>query len=202
MSDTTISAKTLRSMDNVIRDFKKEKVSDQVDLQSAFSTAINGWADKKERILNTFHGLPVTDQIFFVASDNASDRTAFMADVLADLREGEDWLVLVCSSASDINEGICADLEKELAIKATSGSMISRINDCLIEADRRHMRVLVFVDDVADTQPMRAFAHVFQMEISRNRPLYFIGAGTEKDINELSSEKDVAFLYRVPKIKL
>ena len=49
---------------------------------------------------------------------------------------------------------------------------------------------------------MRSFAHMFQIECARNRPIFFLGTGLYENIEALSDENDLTFLHRAPCIVL
>lgn len=179
---------------------------------------------EKERILNTFNLPPVTDQLFLIMGVRGAGKTVLMNTIANELEQDENWIVLRESASSDINRSIYADLYHQvhrrtnaeiervsIAVQGTGISfdkkgpdenIISLIDDLLVKIDKKGKRVLVAVDEVTNSLQMRDFAHMFQIECSRDRMIFFLGTGLYENIKALSDEEDLTFLHRAPKIEL
>ena len=63
-------------------------------------------------------------------------------------------------------------------------------------------RVLVTVDEAANSQHMRVFVSAFQILIRQDLPIFLLMTGLYDNIRSLQDEKTLTFLYRAPKIEL
>lgn len=181
---------------------------------------------EKQRVLDTFREEPVTDQLFLITGVRGCGKTVFMNGVAAELEKNTDWIVLRESATADISRAVLADLAEKLKLKrhrpikqaavtiagsgvnlefeadTTPENVISRVDEALRQAADKGKKVLVVVDEVSNTPQMKDFSHLFQIEISQGRPLYFLGTGLYENVQELSDEKDLTFLHRAPRIEL
>ena len=178
---------------------------------------------ERERIINTFTLDPITDQMFLITGVRGVGKTVLMNAAAHSLEEQDEWIVLWESSAEDINESIYSDLYHKLRRgsmgigqmsvsfgganvsverKSPQENTVSQIDELLEKADKKKKKVLVVIDEVTNTPQMRSFAHMFQIECARNRPIFFLGTGLYENIEALSDENDLTFLHRAPRIVL
>lgn len=178
---------------------------------------------ERERILNTFTLDPITDQMFLITGVRGVGKTVLMNAAAHSLEEENEWIVLWESSAEDINESIYSDLYHKLRKgamgigqmsvsfgganvsverKSPQENIVSRIDELLEKVGKKKKKILVVIDEVTNTPQMRSFAHMFQIECARNRPIFFLGTGLYENIEALSDENDLTFLHRAPRIVL
>ena len=63
-------------------------------------------------------------------------------------------------------------------------------------------RLLICVDEVANTQGMREFASAFQILIRKDLPVFLLMTGLFDNLRKLQHEKTLTFLYRAPRIDM
>lgn len=174
-------------------------------------------------VLSTFMEKPVTDQIYLVTGIRGSGKTVFMNQIANTLEQRNNWIILRESATSEINQMIYSDLFHQLkrhdvsvqeltvslagngisaAFKEPETNVVTQIDEILKALQKKEKNVLVVVDEVTKTPQMKDFSHMFQIEISRQRPLFFIGTGLYENLQALSNEADLTFLHRAPKIVL
>ncbi|MGI6177189.1 MAG: AAA family ATPase [Eubacterium sp.] len=177
----------------------------------------------KTHVIETFTLDPVTDQLFLITGVRGSGKTVFMNTIANTLEAEKDWVVLRESSESDIVNDIYSDLYRilnphsselqQLSVsvagtgisvtkKEPPANVITLIDDLLERLEKKGKKVLVTIDEVTNTSQMKRFSHMFQIECSRARQIYFLGTGLYENIRLLSDGKDMTFLHRAPKIVL
>lgn len=67
---------------------------------------------------------------------------------------------------------------------------------------KHNKRLLITIDEVANTESMRYFAGSFQIFIRQNLPVFLLITGLYENIDSLQNEDNLTFLYRAPKIFL
>lgn len=73
----------------------------------------------------------------------------------------------------------------------------------MLETLKKHgKKVLITIDEAANTKEMRTFISAFQILIRKDLPVFLIMTGLYENINALQNEKNLTFLYRAPKIEL
>lgn len=177
----------------------------------------------RQLVIDTFDLDPITDQLFLITGVRGSGKTVFMNTIAKQLQETENWIVLSESASSDITNMLYSDLYNQLkskrphvkdvsisiggasisvSNKEPSENVITKIDELLTRVEKQNKKVLVLIDEVVNTPQMKEFSHMFQIEIGRNRSIFFLGTGLYENIFALSNEKDMTFLHRAPKIVL
>lgn len=179
--------------------------------------------EEYDKIITTFTGLPVTDQIYIITGLRGSGKTVLFTSVIKELKSREDWIVIQLNTYDDMSEAFYSELyyalkaygvsvtaefgipeiaRVSLTSNAPRRTTSSLIRELLKSAEKRQKNVLVAVDDISKSSEIKRFLKTFQGLISEDLPLYFLGTGTTENIDELQNAKDLTFLYRAPRITL
>ena len=67
---------------------------------------------------------------------------------------------------------------------------------------KKGKKVLISIDEVTNNEYMRVFASAFQILVRKNLPVFLLMTGLYENINSLQNEKNLTFLYRMPRIEL
>lgn len=178
--------------------------------------------DLTEKILSTFTEDPVTDQLFVITGIRGSGKTVLMSTIANKLEKEKDWYVERCISTRDIIRDLAADLygrmfEKteisasvgipgigtvNIGGKAHEKTDVTRIREALRAIDEKHKKLLIIIDELANTPQMQEFSSVFQSLVGENLPVYFLGTATPENMDALKNVRFLTFLYRAPRIEM
>lgn len=88
----------------------------------------------------------------------------------------------------------------------TSGRQLKDPEDAISEIlkglQKDGRRLLITVDEATNTEHMRAFASTYQNLIGQKLPVYMLMTGLYENISNLRNEKNLTFLYRMPRMQL
>lgn len=176
------------------------------------------------RIIEDFTDNDPSQVIYMISGVRGTGKTVFMNDIANRLRKDPDWIVVELSSESDLLLDLVSELSSnnELSRKFHNAKInlsfwgfgleienttpISNIKVALTKMletlSKDGKRLLVTIDEVTSTKPMREFASVFQILIRQNLPIFLLMTGLFENIRELQDEKSLTFLYRAPRIDL
>lgn len=178
-------------------------------------------APEEDEIYTTFTEEPVTDQIHVITGVRGAGKTVAMTSLCEKIGTLPDWIVIKISPVDDILDALLKTLANnslihKLGIRAkfsisVPGISVSlenagvqqnttdAIDKMLAEIDKKHVKVLVAIDEVTDTPQMRAFISAFQLFITNNRPIYFLATALFTEIDRLQNVHNLTFLYRAPR---
>ena len=63
-------------------------------------------------------------------------------------------------------------------------------------------RLLITIDEAANSENIRIFASSFQIFLRRDYPIYLLMTGLYENLYDLQNDKSLTFLYRAPKLML
>ena len=179
--------------------------------------------DQVEKVVNTFTMEPVTDQIFMITGIRGAGKTVFMTSIANGLESRDDWMVIRCTPTGDILGFIASELARlsvtnqfnlqieiplpfsgrvELSKQQAYDNNLSIIDRTLDYLLKHGKHLLVTIDEVTNTEQMKEFASAFQILIGKKYPIFFLGTGLYKNIQELKNEPNMTFLYRAPRINI
>lgn len=161
------------------------------------------------------------NQCFMLMGMRGSGKTVTMTAIERRINEYDDWLIVRLNPERNMLESLVAKLYDSrqyltkfidadvnlskfgIGVNISSKSPVADIESALEiilkEIQRRNQRLLVTVDEVSNTAPMKEFASTFQMLIREDLPIFLIMAGLYENIHNLEDEKNLTFLYRTPK---
>ena len=176
---------------------------------------------EEESIYETFTEEPVTDQIHVLMGVRGSGKTVAMTSLCERIDALPNWIVIKISPIDDILDALlkilihnptihklCIQAKLNVSIPGFSLSIgstkpeqntVDAIDKILKEAGERNLKILIAIDEVTDTQQMRAFISAFQLFITNNRPIFFLATALFDEIDRLQNVHNLTFLYRAPK---
>lgn len=181
-------------------------------------------AAQSQQVIDSFLGQPSTQQIYMVTGIRGSGKTVFMTEIAHKLAAQKDWISIELNPERDLLTSLAAKLssENELArifqsaeinlsvfgfgLEVKGVAPITEIETALekmlLSLKKKGKRVLISIDEVTNTDQMRAFAAAFQIFLRQDLPVYLLMTGLFENISALQNEKSLTFLYRAPKIHL
>lgn len=175
-------------------------------------------------ILDAFTSDPINQQMFAITGVRGAGKTVLMSEISNILRNREDWIVVDLNSSADLlytllaklySNSICASIIKTAKINLSFFGFGLEIDGTIPVTDaetaiikilnhlKKHdKRLLITIDEIANTESMRYFAGSFQIFIRQDLPVFLLITGLYENIDSLQNEDNLTFLYRAPKIFL
>ena len=177
-----------------------------------------------DTIISTFDAEHPVSQTYLIDGVRGSGKTVLMTAISRELAEDGDWII--------VNLNATQDLMEEFAVKLTdacrllpdflrSGFSVSAfgigvgvnadsslrnsssiLNDLLRTLTKKQKKILVTIDEVANTESMRHFASEFQIFVRNDYPVYLLMTGLYENIYAIQNDPALTFLLRSPKMHL
>lgn len=180
---------------------------------------------QSSEIIEGFRAEPSPSQVYMITGVRGSGKTVFLSEVEDQFRHDDDWLVFDLSIETDMLNAFAAKLYNEknarnLFMKADLnlsyfgfgieinskeppitdlGTAIEEMLEIMVKHQKK---ILITIDEAANSVSMRQFASEFQILLRRRFPVYLLMTGIYENIYELQNVKTLTFLYRAPKIQL
>ncbi|MBO4374729.1 MAG: ATP-binding protein [Lachnospiraceae bacterium] len=176
------------------------------------------------QILDTFRSDTPSSMTYILTGVRGCGKTVLMTSISESLKREKDWITLELNPERDLLTHLAASLyaipefrkifvEVGLDFSALGlGVSLENsvpVSDAEVAVDRMlsyikktNKRLLITIDEAANTANMRVFAASYQIFIRKNYPLYLLMTGLYENIYTLQNEKSLTFLYRAPKIIL
>ena len=177
-----------------------------------------------ERILFEFCQERPSNRINLVTGVRGCGKTVFITDIANRLREKEDWVVINLNPKRDLLVGLAAKLDSNsllhhlfrkaeinlsafgIGVGMRGVPAISDIEEALIRMlqslKKSGKRVLVTIDEVTNSQELRAFTSAFQIFLREDLPVFLLMTGLYKHIDSLRNADGMTFLERAPRTVL
>lgn len=178
----------------------------------------------ENEIIDSFTAEETTQQAFMIVGVRGSGKTVFMSDVTRRIKKEPGWKIAELSSEGAVLEKLGSSLAAEnslaeifqsaainlsffgFGLEVKGSAPITSIEVALtkmLESIKQHgQRVLVTIDEVIRSDGMREFASTFQLFVRKGLPVYLLMTGLYENIEELQNEKNLTFLYRMPRIPM
>lgn len=180
--------------------------------------------DEIANIINDFTSEYPPRKNTMIIGVRGSGKTVFMTEVSDRLKAMEDWIVIKLNPTRNLLEDLLHKLANHK--KVSSIVSISKINlsffginvelkdeypitnievaiqEILEQIKKQKKKVLITVDEVSNTIQAKEFFGSYQIFLSEKLPLFFLGTGLYENVQRLKNEKDMTFLYRMPRIEL
>ena len=175
-------------------------------------------------IIRVFRAEPPAQQAYIITGVRGAGKTVFMTEAVRRLEKWSDWITVELNPERDLLTGLAAKLASEYALASIfRGAKIdlsffgfgveladaSPITDIEVALSRmlsslkkNGKKVLIAIDEVSNSQNMRAFAHAFQIFVRQEQPVCLLMTGLYDNIYTLQNEKTMTFLYRATKLHL
>lgn len=181
-------------------------------------------SQEKEKILEMFTELPVTDQLYVLLGVRGSGKTVTMTDLCDDFEKLNNWIVVKISPVENILDALYQILYHDARVhtlhtdtsvalslpmvnismneKAPAENTTKAIDNILSALDKKGLNVLVAIDKVTNTAQMRAFISAFQIFVTNRRPIFFLATALFEEMEALRDVRNLTFLYRAPRLIL
>lgn len=176
-----------------------------------------------DEIIRNFSSDPSPSQIYMITGVRGSGKTVLLTEIEDHFRE-QDWIVFDLSVESDLLSSFAAKLYNEQRLrglfeKARFNFSIlgfgveirdvppitdlgTAIEEMLRIVKRQNKKILIAIDEAANSASMRQFVSEYQILLRNKYPVYLLMTGLYENIYELQNVKTLTFLYRAPKITL
>ena len=177
-----------------------------------------------EKIVGDFCRKKPANYINLITGIRGSGKTVFLTEVANRIKQKDDWVVinlnperdLLSSFAAKLNSyahlsKIFRDAEINLEFFGFGLSVITAppitdieeaLSRMLLALKKHNKRVLVTIDEVSNTNNIRAFASSFQIFLREDLPVFLLMTGLFKNVNNLKNAKGMTFLERAPRTVL
>lgn len=153
-----------------------------------------------------------------------SGKTVMMTNIAEEMRRNTDWIVIELNPMRDLLVSLAAKiygipkmharfLEARLDFSAfglgvsiENASPVTDIENALErmleQVKLAGKRLLITLDEAANSEYVRIFASSFQIFLRHDYPIYLLMTGLYENLYDLQNEKLLTFLYRAPKLVL
>ncbi len=176
------------------------------------------------QIIESFNAEIPSNQIFMITGVRGSGKTVMMTNIADEIRADESWIVVELNPMRDLLQSLAAKIygipemharflkarldfsafglgvSIEDAVPVTDiESVIERM---LEQIQQDGKRLLITIDEAANSENIRIFASSFQIFLRRDYPIYLLMTGLYENLHDLQNDKSLTFLYRAPKLML
>ncbi len=177
-----------------------------------------------DEIIDTFNSENPSSPVYMLSGIRGSGKTVMMASVAEEFRKDSSWLVIGLNVNRDMLTSLAARLYDEpllkpmimemkidlsilgIGVSVEKSNKISDVDSAIIQllkiVKKLNKKVLVTIDDVGNSEQMRAFCSAFTIFITEGYPISLLMTGIYENILELQNEKTLTFLYRTPRIEM
>ncbi len=153
-----------------------------------------------------------------------SGKTVMMTNIAEEMRRNTDWIVIELNPMRDLLVSLAAKiygipkmharfLEARLDFSAfglgvsiENAAPVTDIENALErmleQVKLAGKRLLITLDEAANSEYVRIFASSFQIFLRHDYPIYLLMTGLYENLYDLQNEKLLTFLYRAPKLVL
>lgn len=175
------------------------------------------------KIINDFCSQNAVPMSYMIIGARGTGKTVLMHEMANRFETFPEWVVIRMNPNMDMLDSLMKKLAghkkvtpviKSMQINLSffkigiemSSNQIRDVEDAITEILRglkkKEKRLLVIVDEATNTPSMRAFASAYQNLIGQKLPVYLLMTGLFENISNLKNEKNLTFLYRMPRIHL
>ncbi len=178
---------------------------------------------EENKILNDFCSPLGTIKSYMILGARGVGKTVLMHEMANRFETFPDWVVVRMNPNVDMMAALVKKLSghkkvmsliKSVGINLSFFNIDLKISDSSIKdeedavteilkaLEKDSKRLLIIVDEATNTDYMRIFASAYQNLIGQRLPVYLLMTGLYENINSLKNEKNLTFLYRMPRIIL
>lgn len=165
------------------------------------------------QIIESFNAEIPSNQIFIMMTNIADEIRADESWIVVELNPMRDLLQSLAAKIYGIPEMHARFLKARLDFSAFGlGVSIedavpvtdieSVIERMLEQIQQDGKRLLITIDEAANSENIRIFASSFQIFLRRDYPIYLLMTGLYENLYDLQNDKSLTFLYRAPKLML
>ena len=173
-------------------------------------------------IVETFNSETPSTHIFLIIGARCTGKTVLMTSVSHELREQPEWIHIDLNAEGNILNSLASNLYKltkskfpkvkfSFSVKGVGVSLEKEEKYYDVQADidemlgilaKKNIRVLITLDEAANSKDIREFTTYFQHSIREKLPVFVIMTGLYKNIRALQNNRSQTFLKRAPRIIL
>ncbi len=153
-----------------------------------------------------------------------SGKTVMMTNIAEEMRRNTDWIVIELNPMRDLLVSLAAKIYSipkmharflearldfsafGLGVSIENASPVTDIENALErmleQVKLAGKRLLITLDEAANSEYVRIFASSFQIFLRHDYPIYLLMTGLYENFYDLQNEKLLTFLYRAPKLVL
>ena len=179
--------------------------------------------DEEGRILNEFCAENAPPMSYMILGARGMGKTVLMHELANRFESFAEWVVVRMNPNMDLTDSLMRKLSghkkvspiiKSAKINLSFFSLsvqmpttqIKDAEDAITEIIKGLQKVgkklLIIIDEATNTESMKAFASTYQNLIGQKLPVYLLMTGLYENINSLKNEKNLTFLYRMPRLQL
>lgn len=180
--------------------------------------------DCLQQVKDNFYSATCPNQAFMITGVRGTGKTVLLSKLTKEFENNKDWIVVDLNPERDMLNSLASQIYnnskvKHLFVKAKLNitfngiglsiendkpsndieSIISKMVEYLTEKD---IKLLITIDDAANNQNIKIFAHTFQALLRKNFKVFMLMTGLYENINSIQNNKSLTFLSRVPKLIL
>ncbi len=174
-------------------------------------------------ITDAFLAESPSQQVFIITGVRGSGKTVLMTEAAKRIGAQKDWITLELNPERDMLESLASKLSSDstlakifqsakinlsfwgLGLEVTGTAPVTDIETALDKMlsslKKRKKRILITIDEAANTRYMKVFISAFQILLRKDLPIFLLMTGLYENISSLQNEKTLTFLYRAPKIE-
>lgn len=178
----------------------------------------------ENQIINDFCAENPPFQAYLLTGVRGSGKTVTMTEIAGKFRQNNDWIVVELNPDRDLLNALAANLSSNhklaamfreaklnlsvlgLGVEISGVAAITDVEVALHEMiaslQKHGKKLLITIDEVANTPNIRVFASAFQIMVRLNLPVFLLMTGLYENIDDIQNEKNLTFLYRAPKIEM
>ena len=178
--------------------------------------------DIVNQVFSEFFRAKNGSNVFILKGVRGSGKTVMLNYLRKQFEQLEEWITVNVNPEMDILEGIASKLYEKGSLKkyflkpafdfsfhgfgfSIEGENPVKNIETLLEKmmailEKHGKRVLVTIDEIANGQNMKIFAHTFKNMVSDGHPIYLLATGINENVSNLENNQTLTFIYRAPKI--
>lgn len=175
-------------------------------------------------ITDAFLAEKPVQQLFIITGVRGSGKTVLMTEASRIIAKEKNWITVELNPERDMLVSLASKLSSENALaeifksarinlsffgfglEVTGEPPVTDIETALtkmLTGLKKHgKKLLITIDEAANTKNMKVFASTFQILLRLDLPVFLLMTGLYENINSLQNEKTLTFLYRAPKIEI
>ena len=173
---------------------------------------------------NSFDSDDPDSKVFIIAGPRGSGKTVLLSYIKRIYDEKDNWITVDLKHYGDMIEQLCAKVYEKGKVKhlfakvnfnfsfsgfgfsihgETPVSNIESLAEKIFTyLSKKHIKVLVTIDDVIKNEKTQYFVHSYQSYIREKYDLFLLMSGLYENISSLENDKGLTFLVRAPKVYL
>lgn len=177
---------------------------------------------EQNQIISEFSAAKPSNYVYLITGVRGSGKTVMLSAIANHFRAEDDWLVIDPGPKDNLLENIASEIYENGKVKhaflkgeasfsfnglsftiqgkepvTTVNTLLKKMLDII---KKRNKKVLITIDEVDNSLPMKLFIQEYQSLIRQNYPVLLLMTGLYENVSKLQEDKALTFLYRAPKI--